>query len=259
MNIFFSLLGIFGVLITAIVLIIKAIRKRPKKITAIVLGGFFICLVIGFVLTPDNSFFIKNDVSGELPDIDTQMVDTLMTAGYTLEQASEIQKILNTVGIKSIEIESMTGKATEGLNAVVCYPNGLTDRNRRFHFTTDNGVLFYAGFLNEDLYDCEKGGYLKSYGDVHVPETKVDMSTYSKLQMLATETVKSYLKYPSSSVFDAFAWGVGRSDDKYKIQGKVSAKNAFGVKDDLFFSVYFVQKDNDFLIEGVVIDGKRVK
>jgi len=92
-----------------------------------------------------------------------------------------------------------------------------------------------------------------------VPETKIDMDTYSRLQMLAIETVKTYLKYLSSSDFDTFAWGVGRSNDKYKIQRKVTAKNGYGMKDDLFFRVYFVQKDNDFLIEGVVIDGIRVR
>jgi hypothetical protein len=285
MSALFGITGILGFMGTLIVLIIKAIRKKRLRKTYLFLVGFFVCFIIGILLPSpskneqiininksieppvehsassksDSAFTIGENVQGELTDIDSNMTKALITAGYTLEQASEIQKILNTVGIKSIEIESMTGKATDGLNAVVCYPNGLKDRNRRFHFTTDNGVLFYAGFLNEDLYDSQKGGYLKSYGDVHVPETKIDMDTYNRLQMLAIETVKTYLKYPSSSNFDTFAWGIGRSDDKYKIQGKVSAKNAFGVKDDLFFSVYFVQKDNDFSIEGVIINGTRVR
>lgn len=281
MSALFGITGILGFMGTLIVLIIKAIRKKRLRKTYLFLVGFFVCFIIGILLPSpsqneqvtnskqstehststesDKAFIIGEKVQGELMDIDSNMIKILTTAGYTLEQASEIQKILNTVGIKSIEIESMTGKATEGLNAVVCYPNGLKDRNRRFHFTTNNGTLFYAGFLNEDLYDSEKGGYLKSYGDVHVPETKIDIDTYNRLQMLATETIKTYLKYPSSSDFDNLAWGIGRSDNKYKIQGKVSAKNGFGVKDDLFFSVYFVQKDNDFSIEGVVIDGTRVR
>lgn len=207
----------------------------------------------------ENEFITNDRVEGELTDIDADMIKVLTDAGYTLEQASDIQKILNTIGIISIEIENMTGKANEGLNAVVCYPNGLEERNRRFSFTTDNGVLFYAGFLDEDLYDSESGGYLKSYEDVYVPETEIDLETYTKLQVLAIDNVKIYLNHPSSADFNNFAWGVGRSDDKYKIQGEVTAENSFGVKDELFFSVYFIRSDVEFLIEGIVIDGKRVK
>lgn len=198
-------------------------------------------------------------IEGELDEISTSMIETLVQAGYSVEQASEIQKILNTVSITSITIENMTGKADSGLNAVVCYPNGYTERNRRFYFTTEDGVLFYAGFLNEDLYDAEKGGFLKSYTDVHVPETKITLETYDKLRGLAEEAVKSYLNYPSSADFGAFDWGIGRSNDKYKIQGKVSAQNGFGVEEDLYFGVWFIVNGDSFDIEGIEINGTRVK
>ena len=207
----------------------------------------------------ESEFITDNRVEGELMDIDTDIMKVLTEAGYTLEQAGDIQKILNTIGIQSIGIYKMTGVATEGLNAVICYPNGLTEHNSRFTFTTDNGVLFYAGFLNEDLYDSESGGYLKSYEDVHVPETEIDVDTYTKLQDLAINNVKIYLNHPSSAKYNNFAWGVGRSDDKYKIIGEVTAQNSFGVEDDLFFSVYFIHSDDKFLIEGIFIDGIRVK
>lgn len=200
-----------------------------------------------------------NEAKGELVDIAADMMKVLKNAGYTLEQAGDIQRILNTIGIQSIEIYKMTGVATEGLNAVICYPNGLNDQSSRFTFTTDNGILFYAGFLGDDLYDSELGGHLKSYEDVHIPETKIDIDTYTKLQTLAIDNVKNYLNHPSSASFNNFAWGIGRSDDKYKIIGEVEAQNSFGVKDDLIFSVYFIQTDGKFLIEGIVIDGIRVK
>jgi len=214
-------------------------------------------------ITPEQkieSEFITDDrAEGELVDIDADMIKVLKDAGYTLEQASDIQKILNTIGIQSIEIYIMTGVATEGLNAVSCYPNGIKEQSSRFTFTTDNGILFYAGFLGDDLYDSELGGYLKSYEDVHVPETEIDIDTYDKLLILAIDNVKNYLNHPSSASFNNFAWGIGRSDDKYKIIGEVEAQNSFGVKDDLIFSVYFIQTDGKFLIEGIVIDGIRVK
>ena len=204
---------------------------------------------------------VSESAQGELDEISTSMIETLVQVGYSVEQASGIQKILNTVGVICIEVYGSggAGTATEGLYSMVCYPNGYTDRDRRFNFTTEDGVLFYAGFLNEDLYDTSKGGFLKAYADIHVPETEISLETYSELQILAVEAVKSYLNYSSSADFDAFGWGVGRSDDKYKVQGKVSAKNGFGVKDDLYFGVWFVARENDFDIEGIVIDGTRVR
>jgi len=209
----------------------------------------------------DDETYITTNVivEEEIIDIDTSIVNSLVSKGYTLEQAGEIQKILNTVGITSIEIENMTGNAQAGINAIVCFPNGLTDRNRRFYFTTEDGILFYAGFLNEDLYDSVKGGFLKSYNDVHVPETKVNIETYNELQMLASDAVRTYLTVPSTADFDNYSWGIGRSDDRYKIQGMVTAKNMIGIENDIYFGVWFIKNDIGYEIEGIVIDGIRVK
>lgn len=195
----------------------------------------------------------------ELDQIDARITNTLLASGYSLDHASMIQEILNTVGIESIEIESMTGEAETGLNAVVCYPNGYTDRDRRFYFTTENGTLFYAGFGDEDLYDSEKGGYLKNYNDVHVPEKEVTLEIYEKLCMLAQEEVKNSLNYPETANFDLLSWKVGRSDERYQIIGSVTAKNGVGVEKKIPFSVWFVANADDFSIEGVALDGVRVK
>ncbi len=195
----------------------------------------------------------------DLTDIDTGITDILVANGYSLEHATEIHKILNTIGIDSIEVENMTGKAEEGLNSIVCYPNGYSDRDRRFYFTTDNGELFYAGFLDEDLYDSSNGGDLKKYSDVHVPEKEVTMDTYAELQQLATEAVKNCLNYPDTAHFSMLNWAVGRSDEHYKIVGNVTAKNGFGTKEDISFSVWFKDNGEEFLTEGVAFNGIRIK
>ena len=207
----------------------------------------------------DEYFQISDDANGKKADISTELIDTLVDKGYTLEHASEIAEILNAVGIESIKIENMTGTPESGLNAVICYPNGYTTRDRRFFFTTEDGVLFIAQFTDETLYDVDKGGYLKSYGDVHVPEKSIDMNTYTKLQGLAEIEVKKYLKHPSTASFGMLDWKIGRSDDNYKIMGCVSASNSFGVEDDLQFSVWFLKTSVGFSVEAVVIDGKQVK
>ena len=191
--------------------------------------------------------------------IDSVITSTLTQAGYTLEHASKIQEILNTVGVTGIFIENATGEAETGLNAVVCYPNGYTDRDRRFYFTTEDGVIFYAGFLGEDLYDSEKGGFLKSYEDVHVPEKEITIEVYESLRSLSEEAVEECLNYPNTANFGMLDWGIGRSDEKYQVVGKVTAKNGFGVKEEMGFSVWFISSGGVYSVEGVSLDGVRVK
>lgn len=290
------LLSMIAIPVTLVIFLITFFQKKPSKnkwaiacIVSVIL--FVVCMLTGgndasTATTDDTSdkvvsseesktekteetvsqeneeAFKVSDTNAEvadIADIDTGLIEALLEAGYSVEQSTEIQQILNTVGITSIEIENMTGEAQSGLNSVVCYPNGLTDRNRRFNFTTDNGKIFYAGFLDEDLYDADKGGYLKSYDDVHVPETKVDLATFDELQILAVEDVKQNLNYPNTADFDSFAWAVGRSDDEYKIIGTVSAKNAFGVKDDIHFGVWYKKNGEAFDFVGMEFNGARVR
>lgn len=194
-----------------------------------------------------------------LPVVDAAISDVLLGVGYTVEHATEIQYILNTVGINSIEIYGMTGEAEVGLNAMSCFANGSDERSSRFTVTTDNGVVFYVGFLGEDLYDSERGGFLKKYTDVHIPETEVDSDTFATLQYMAEIEVESCLTYPSSADFQTFSWRVGRSDDNYKISGRVNAQNAFGMESEMYFSVWFTKQNDSFTLVGVEIDGQRVK
>lgn len=278
--------------ILVVLLIACAIKKKPKKkiaISLLVSFVFSVVFVFGALFnvpeemqtempsqteqqttektekpssttdTNDSHFKTDGEVKGDVVEIDTTLVKTLTDAGYSLENATQIAEVLNGVGINSISIEAMTGQPEKGLNAVVCYPNGETERDKRFRFTTEDGIIFYAGFLNEDLYDVEQGGYLKKYSDVHIPEKSVDMNTYTTLQVMAETEVKKYLNYPSSASFGLLDWGIGRSDDNYKIIGRVTAKNAFGVEDEIPFSVWFKKTDNGFIVEGVTLDGQRVR
>lgn len=204
-----------------------------------------------------SAFELSDGVLENLEQIDSQITSVMISKGYVMEHASFIQEVLNTVGIESIDIENMTGKAEEGLNSIVCYPNGYTDRDRRFFFTTDNGIIFYAGFSDEDLYD--NGTYLKNYGDVHVSEKKITLDVYSEIQELATQYVESCLNYPNSADFGAFDWAAGRSDDKYMVVGKVEAKNGFGVKEKIPFTVWLRAENESYVLEGVALNGVRVK
>lgn len=207
----------------------------------------------------NDGFYSDDTVEGELPAVDSDIVEKLIATGYTVEHATQMQQILNTVGITSLEIYGTTGEAESGLNAMSCYANGSTEDNSRFSMTTEDGVVFYIGFLNEDLYDVEQGGFLKMYTDVHIPETEVDWDTFYALQDLAIKEVKACLNYPDTANFKELSWAIGRSDDNYKIIGEVTAKNGFGVKDDIYFAVWFVNQNGTLVLEGVTLDGVRVK
>lgn len=211
-------------------------------------------------VTEDNSYYSEpKETLEELEQIDTGISGRLQSVGYSTEHSTQIQEILNTVGIESIIIQHMSGDAESGLNSIVCYPNGNTDEDHRFYFTTEDGVLFYAGFLNEDLYDSERGGYLKNYNNVHVPEKEVTTEIYDRLRSLAINEVKSCLNYPNTADFNSFSWGVGRSDNNYQIIGSVTAENAFGVEEEIPFSVWFMDGENGFTTDGVALNGVRVK
>lgn len=119
--------------------------------------------------------------------------------------------------------------------------------------------MFYAGFLNENLYDSDKGGYLKNYNDVYVPKKEVSVEVFAELQLLSEDIVKQYLNYPDTANFDILSYSVGRSDNKYQITGSVNAKNGFGVEDNIPFSVWFVKKDGKFTVKGVALKGVRVQ
>ena len=66
-------------------------------------------------------------------------------------------------------------------------------------------------------------------------------------------------QYPDTADFGALDWKIGRSDEKYQILGKVTAKNGFGVKDDILFSVWFVANGTEYTVEGISLNGVRVK
>ena len=76
---------------------------------------------------------------------------------------------------------------------------------------------------------------------------------------MATSAVKQYLNYPDTADFGALDWQIGRSAEKYQISGKVTAKNGFGVKDDILFSVWFIANGTEYTVEGISLNGVRVK
>lgn len=211
----------------------------------------------------EDSYFSTDDNQVETDSITTDFgVETttkLRELGFSVDEATSIYNIFVKIGVNQISnIQLGAGSGIDNLQSFVAIANN--DEKKKFYFTVEKRELYYAGFLDDTLYDSTKGGVIKSIDDVHIPNTEVDIATYSQLQVLSQDLVKKYLKYPNTAKFSLYdSWGVGRRDNKYQVNGKVTAKNGFGVESEMSFSIWFIQKDNNFNVEAIVIDDVRVK
>ena len=201
----------------------------------------------------------QKDTDSIKKDFGIETTDKLRELGFTVEEATSIYNIFVKIGVNQIsDVQKGAGTGIDNLQSFVAIANN--DKQLKFYFTVENRQLYYAGFRDAALYDSTEGGVLKNIGDVHIPKTDVDANTYSQLQVMSQNIVKQYLNYPNTAKFPWLdGWGVGRSDDNYRISGKVTAKNGFGVESEMTFSVYFLKTNDTFTVEAVVIDGQRVK
>ena len=211
----------------------------------------------------DDNFFTvdknQENTNSITADYGTETITKLRELGFTVQEATSIYNIFIKIGISKLSnVQLGAGTGIDNLQAFVGIANN--DKKKKFYFTVEKRNMIYAGFLDETLFDIDKGGVLKSINDVHIPKTDIDLDTYSKLQVLSQNLVKQYLKYPSTAKFPIYdGWGVGRRDNNYKVSGKVTAKNGFGVASDMSFSVWLINNNGNFDVEAIVIDDVRVK
>ena len=195
------------------------------------------------------------------PTDEPSIIEVLVDVGYSEENANYMQGVLNSVGITSIKIATMSGEAESGLNAMVCYPNGLDEDGSRVTVTTENGLVFYVGFRGEDLYNISRGGVLKQFSDIPIPETEVSPDAEISLMMMAENVAKQIANYPATVDFKTFEWGFWRNDRVYAVQGTFTCTNAFGVKEEhVLRLVCETSEDNSSIsAKEVYLDGKLIK
>lgn len=179
-------------------------------------------------------------------------VEKLVSFGLAESEANEAADLLRTCGIPSLDsCERTDPNATvDGLMAI----RGKMDDDRIFMFTIDNRKIFYVAFNGEDLYDEDKGGYLKNFNDVHVPETEVDSDTWYKLRDMSEAELD---KYFGASVRYYDAWGVAREDNSYMTQCEISDGSIFTSGWAYGKVWYELQTDGTFTTTAVEIDGQQ--
>lgn len=197
-------------------------------------------------------------IETSLDEIDTLMSTQFQVLGFNIEESTNMQALFLEMDIHSLsDIQKAVGTGINELQSFVAVANG--DDTQKFSFTVDKRKVIYAVFMDEDLYDSDNGGVLKQITDVHIPETKTTQEVYDKLLTMSENEIKSCLNFSDTADFSSLSWAVGRSDNKYKIVGEVSAKNGFGVKSDMSFGVWFIENGGEFTVEGVQINGERIK
>ncbi len=106
-----------------------------------------------------------SEVTEESVVDNSQLVDLLIEMGYSPENAAGIAEVLNSLEIYSIDIYfQSTTDVENGLCSITGFPNGSDNYDEVFYFTTENGVVFYVGFTDYDLYDTDShDGFIMTY------------------------------------------------------------------------------------------------
>lgn len=177
-------------------------------------------------------------------------VEKLLSFGFTEDEAMENAKILRQCGIPNIDICEPTD-ANATIDGLVAY-RGELDDDGTFWFTVDSRKIFYVSLNGEDLYDEDKGGYLKNFNDVHIPETYMSESIKLTLLHQTEPFLDKYFPY-DTRYYDA--WAVGREDNVYMVQCQISDGSIL-TDDWLFARVWYEQQeDGTFTPTGVEING----
>lgn len=136
----------------------------------------------------------------------------------------------------------------------------------RFQFSYKNHPFVVYVNSNGTINSIKLGGtngteiFKQGYVPYNVDDYLVDEDIAVALIPYAEDTVKLALNYPSTADFSLFNWSYGREGNLYQLQSSVKAKNAFGVEEEMPFTVIFdmgtVGKANCVYLElnGVVID-----
>lgn len=181
------------------------------------------------------------------------IVDKLISFGFTEEEADEQRKILLQCGILSIDICEPTDENAT-IDGLISF-RGKIDEDRIFWFTVENRKIFYIALNGEDLYDEDKGGFIKTFDEVHIPETYVSQEDKIKLRDMAESILEKYF-LASYDVRYYDAWAVGRKDDLYMTRCEISDGSIL-TDGWILGYVWFEKQDGEYVATGIEIDGQQ--
>ena len=227
-----------------------------KFLLVVLLMGVFVLSSCGGANNKGNDSLTNDGLSavegGELPEMEN-LIQELMEIGFTEEEATEYREIFLKCGINTIAGAKPTS-TTATINDLVAYRIVLDD-DRTLWFTVDKRELFYIAMNGVDLYDTDKGGFLITIDDVHIPEKEISASVRDDLELNTQLILDNY--FVKAIWYSNFS--CGRSDDNYVVRCDVYAENRMGFKDTVPAYVYYEYDGTDFKVTAISIDGVRYK
>lgn len=242
MGAFIGIIGFMGIIVTIIMLMVRAIRKKSKKIIFVALGISFAFFVAGIALTPPSSDqTTRANISEKAKSEQTSAAITSESSTSPTTQQQEEATVSQSYITPDFESAcsdvGIDVKRIKNWKRVDDWFNG-----ERYTFTYENiglKVYFnYDGSVNSinigNTTDIKL--YEQGYEPYNISDYIVDSDTAFSLVPLAEEQIKSHLNYPSTANFSLLDWSYGRQKNTYYLQSSLTAKNGFGVKDDISFS-----------------------
>lgn len=205
------------------------------------------CTVCGYEEVKENGKTKKETTKKETTKSD-HLIETLMSYGFTEDEAKVTRDILVKCGITDIDKATPTS-TTATIDDLICFKLDV-DKDRHVLFTIDKRELFHVACNGIILYDTAEGGHVANLKDIHIPKTDVSVSVGNKLRDLTEETLDSHLG--AGKWYDAF--GYAREDDDYMVQCETKLYGRW-VK----CKVWFTKNGENYNVTGVVIDGKQYK
>lgn len=229
--------------------------KKKKKMSVWII--VLICLLIPVVAIFSLSFgLITIGILSSSSDTNTSEIGESRNQPSETKEKTENDQVLNNLfsdvisdinlrvdfirACKQIELDAMKIKDFKQVDDWVSgtrYSFTYLDLPFRLYCNMDSTVNTIKLGKDMDLYK-------RGYEPYPISDYIVDSSVSSELQTKSKEYIKKQLNYPATANFPLLDWSIGRERNQYSVSSKVTAKNAFGVKEEIQFKLIYLVGDD---------------
>lgn len=240
-----SLIFLFGSLI---LWIFKRIRKRECSRQARNIKGSGIVAIASFVLLMVITSGFYGDTDGGDPTTnDGPQNGTVLAQEEVVPGLTEILEMVNVDPEDAKNIEKIDDWAN---GPRYSFPT---------HGTTARVYCNMDGSIESVKVGTDIDLYRKGYEPWPIENFLIDDDLKPQLMTCAEDAVKACLNYPETADFPLLDWSFGREFDRYYVNSKVEAQNAFGVPSEIQFSAMFTIEDSSIKLIRLIVDGETVK
>lgn len=232
------------------IMIIVTIAKTSKltKPVKLILIGVLVVFMIGIVFVNQGNSEPQTAEGSPAPSSSLTADDPEESQSNELFSEVIEDEALRTNFLSACEQIGMDYNQIKNLEQVDDWVSGP-----RYSFTYQ-GTSFrlYANMdstVNAIKLGADTDVYKQGFEPYQVQDYIADSAVTAKLQVMSQEYVKTQLNYPSTADFAWLDWTFGRDHELYTVSSVVTAQNAFGVEDELPFTlIYQVTNDSAKLV-----------